>query len=352
MSTQIINGGGSGRHVIDGPLTLAATDEAVPGFMLNSIDSRIVKVRPMSTPIDQLSRCGDSRRATSMTVEYYSVDPKHTEAKTTAVVSSGAGKRRADGIYTHTIHTTEDLIFEPSETVILPDIAVKDKDGNSAGPLVFYIVGRLEGGGIEVMAINAPKDEDGKALVPEIPKDSTIIRMGRAATELDVQTAQFQSLPTKAYNNCQIFKMQVEEGTFYKIARKEVGWDFSDQEEAAIIDMRMGMEKNFLFGARAKIVDPNKHEEVYLTGGIWNQAPRHTEIDIDDFSESSLIEIARQAFTENCGSKRKIFICGSELISRITKIECKHVRHAADTKVKWGLRFDEIVTNFGNLCVI
>lgn len=319
MSAQILKDNASGRHVIDGPLTLAATDEAVPGFLLNSIDSRIVKVRPMSTPIDQLSRCGDSRKANSMTVEYYSVDPKHTEATITSAISSGAGKRRADGIYTHTIHTSEDLIFEPSETVILPDITVKDKDANSAGPLVLYIVGRLEGGGIEVMAVNAPKDDDGKAIVPDIPKDTTIIRMGRAATELDVQTAQFQSLPTKAYNNCQIFKMQVEESTFYKIARKEVGWDFSDQEEAAIIDMRMGMEKNFLFGARAKIVDPNKHEEVYLTGGIWNQAPRHIAIDVDNFTESSLIEIAREAFTENCGSKRKIFICGSELISRITK---------------------------------
>ena len=35
---------------------------------------------------------------------------------------------------------------------------------------------------------------------------------------------------------CQIFKAQVEQSTFMKIANKEVGWTFSDQEEAAIID--------------------------------------------------------------------------------------------------------------------
>ena len=350
MSTQIISGENSGRHVVDGPLTVAATNEASPELLRSSIDSRITKVRPMSTPIDQLSRCGDARRAHSMTVEYYSVDPKRTEAKINTAVNSGLGKRRADGVYTHTLFTDQDLIFEPSETLIVPDILVGKGDMKS--PLVFYVVGRLESGGIEVMAINADKDSEDRAVIPAIPKDTTIIRMGRAATELDVQTAQFQALPTKASNHCQIFKMQVEEGTFSKIARKEVGWNFSDQEEAAIIDMRMGMEKNFLFGACAKIVDPNKHEEVYLTGGIWSQAPRCHTFDIENFTEKTLVDIAKEAFTDNCGSKRKIFICGSEIIARIGKIDCQRIRRATDTKVKWGLRFDEIVTNFGNLCVI
>ena len=51
------------------------------------------------------------------------------------------------------------------------------------------------------------------------------------------------ALPQKDSNHCQIFKMQVEQSTLAKIAEKEVGWNFSDQEEAAIIDMRLGMEK-------------------------------------------------------------------------------------------------------------
>ena len=39
--------------------------------------------------------------------------------------------------------------------------------------------------------------------------------------------------------------MQVEQSTLQKLANKEVGWTFSDQEEVAIIDMRQGMEKNW-----------------------------------------------------------------------------------------------------------
>jgi hypothetical protein len=58
--------------------------------------------------------------------------------------------------------------------------------------------------------------------------------MGRAASELDVQSPQFEALPKKSRNLCQIFKMQVEQSTLQRLANKEVGWTMSDQEEAAI----------------------------------------------------------------------------------------------------------------------
>ena len=77
------------------------------------------------------------------------------------------------------------------------------------------------------------------------------------------------------------FKMQVEQSNFAKIADKEVGWNFSDQEEAAIIDMRLGMEKNFIFGSRAKLFDPDKNEHVYFTGGIWGQTDRSFELPVE-----------------------------------------------------------------------
>ena len=79
--------------------------------------------------------------------------------------------------------------------------------------------------------------------------------MGRAASELDVQTSQFEALPVKSQNYCQIFKMQIEQSTLLKMANKEVEWDFSDQEEVAIYDMRLSMEKSFLFGIKQNIFD-------------------------------------------------------------------------------------------------
>ena len=51
-----------------------------------------------------------------------------------------------------------------------------------------------------------------------------------------------------------------------KMSNKEVPWDMSDQEEAAIYDMRLGMEKSFLFGVKKKLWDPAKKENILLTG--------------------------------------------------------------------------------------
>ena len=61
--------------------------------------------------------------------------------------------------------------------------------------------------------------------------------------------------------------------------RKEVEWEFSDEEEAAIYDMRLGMEKTFMFGVKRSIYDSRKKETVMLTGGIWWQAGKQYEFD-------------------------------------------------------------------------
>lgn len=199
MSTQIINGENSGRHIVDGPLTVAVSTQAVPGLIRNTIDSRIVKVRPSSTPIDQISRSAGARSARSMTVEYYSVDPKKPSAILDEPVAKGVGKRRADGLYTHFFKTVNDLLFEPSETLIVPSVMV-----SADQPLVVYVVDRTADG-LEVMVVNHGTPDDPQP-IESIPAGTEIVRMGRAATELDVQTAQFQALPTKSSNNCQIFK--------------------------------------------------------------------------------------------------------------------------------------------------
>lgn len=351
MNSQIIDGTNSGRHIVDGPLTLSNSAEAAPGLLRNTIDQRIVKVRPMSTPIDQISRCAGARKCDSMTVEYYSVDTRPTETKTMFETTGGKGTKRSDTIYSHIIKTDSDIIFEPSETLLVPDVFVSDDNGNKT-PLVLYVISKLNTGGIEVMVTNMYDSKTGTINMPDIPMYSKIIRMGRAATELDVQTSQFQALPKKESNNCQIFKMQIEESTFHKIAAKEIGWTFSDQEEAAIIDMRLGMEKNFLFGTRTIIFDPEKADNVYLTGGIWNQAGDSVSVDIKNMTEQDLLDLCAKAFTNSNGSKRKILIAGTGLLNSISRINLSRVINADNSLVKWGIEFKEIRSNFGTLYVI
>ena len=56
LAMALVGGVEGGKHVVNGPLTLDAVQESGNGMLLNEIDKQIVMIRPMATPIDQLSR--------------------------------------------------------------------------------------------------------------------------------------------------------------------------------------------------------------------------------------------------------------------------------------------------------
>ncbi len=334
----------NGVHLSGSPLTTSDTESVSPSLLRSEIDSRIAKIRPSATPLDQISRVGGSRKAGSMKVEYYSVDIKPGESTVTSVVKQ------------HTYEEDSPLmvpvqninVFAPTETVLFPSVMVTDENGMEV-PLVCYVDAvnnRLQLIPANVAAVN------GNIVVPEIPSGSLVVRMGRAAGELDVQTSQYNALPRKNFNYCQIFKTQVEQSTLQKIADKEVGWTFSDQEEVAIIDMRLCMEKNFLFGARYRAKSVEKNEDVWLTGGIWTQAGKDFVYDAETFDNSALIGLMREAFTKNAGSTRKILIGGSGLITTLNNLSFDRVVKASEKETVWGVDFHIMTSKFGTLYVV
>ena len=336
----------NGAAVSGAPLTTTVANQAVPGLLKNAIDERIVKIRPMATPIDQLSRCYGSRPCNSMKVDYYSVDVKATSAKLTKAVT-GDDLNIVDGETRLTLSTTDNAIFSVSETVLIPSAK-----GAGDEPLVGYVASASRDGGVEIVWLNAAFGDDDAPAFGTIAVGAEVVRMGRAAKELDVQTAQYEALPKKRTNNCQIFKMQIEQSTLQKLANKEVGWTLSDQEEVAIIDMRQGMEKNFLFGHKAVYTDPAGGDEVYLTGGIWNQTDKTFVYKPSSMSAKTLVSMCRKAFTGNNGSGRKILIGGSGLIENLSNVEYNKVIESGKTMVRWGIEFKEIRSNFGSLYVL
>ena len=126
----------------------------------------------------------------------------------------------------------------------------------------------------------------------------------------------------------------------------------SDQEEAAIYDMRLGMEKSFLFGQKARVWDSNKKENVLLTGGIWYQAGKEFYYDDSSLDQNNVIDLMREAFTGNAGSKRKILIGGSGLIGRLNKLDYTKMVQAGQSVTKWGIDFNELHSKFGTLYVL
>lgn len=329
------------------PITLESTAAQNPDFLLNEVDSRITRLRPMATPLDQISRYAGARQVNNMTVEYYAVAMRQFE--TTVASEFKGGPVSATSPISLKVENVEAI--ETSETIMMEGLTTADKD-----PLVFYVAGidRLNSAA-KVIPVSIQADMSGRVNVPAIPAGTKVIRMGRAAAELDVQTGQYDVIPTKSDNYCQIFKTQIEESTLLGRADKQVPWTFSDREQVAIYDMRLGMERSFLFGHKAKINDPDKKSEVYLTGGIWKQAGKQVSYVPGQLTSERWLEMMSTMFTGHEGSNRKVLIAGTDLITALSKMtldDNRRVLMPEHRVSRWGLDFTELVSKFGTLYVI
>lgn len=336
MSNTIVTNGSNGpRHVVNAPLTIAVTDAEQPGYLLSDIDSRLVKVRPMATPVDQISRHADPRKSTSMVVEYYSVDSLPAETTVSRAISSLTAT-------VFSLSVSDAGVLAETDTFIIEGVDVSENV-----PMVFY-VDEADGTNLTVRIVS----EVDKLDTVKIASKARVIRMGRAAAELDVQTPQAQVLPRKSRNYCQIFRAQVEQSVLQRLSAKEAGMTLSDQEEMALMDMRLGIEKTYLFGSPARFDKGLAHGEVFMTRGVWSQAGRDFTYSEGGFTSETLIELSRMAFTGNAGSSRKVLVGGSGLIESISKVPVVKALTGTQTTTRWGIDFHEIHTNFGTLYVV
>lgn len=333
-------------------------------FYLTDVDKRIVKIRPMATPVDQISRYAKSSHTNSFEVKYYSIGTREIKCKTTAQITamtSGASATlpvsdpnmftlddtiRVVGVKAITNHKG---VAYDSRREIVPDLVlcVCGKDTTTSQPVVY--------------AVNGSPDSNGQPIwIPTIPAGTTLVRMGKSCGELDVQTGRFNNLPTAEVQYCQNFMMQIEQSTFNKIAAKEVNWDFSDIEEDGIYDMRIAMENTFLFGDKNIIKHVSKDNMAqWFTKGIWWMAGKDIEVgEWDDekkvavITDENLVDITKDLFVgTGLGNKRKILFCGSDMLTAFSKIKSEKFRLKDSVEV-WNLKFKSWDTDFGEVLTI
>lgn len=336
MYTNSVNG----STVTGIPVTTQVTDQVSPTLLRSEIDERIARIRPSSTPLDQISRLAGARHSASMKVEYYSVDIKPG----TSTLQSPVPQKTYNEGENFNITLSDNAFLSKSDTIFFPGI--KTQEGKQ---LIGYVI-EADGHTATILPVNIKPNEDKQFTIGLMPKDTKVVRMGRAAGELDVQTPQFNALPVKKDNLCQIFKSQIEESLLQRLSDKEVGWTFSDQEEVAILDMRMCMERSFLFGNK-KTITVDGGTEVMLTGGIWNQTDKDFTYDPASLDNKTLISMMRRAFSDSNGSTRKVLLAGSGLIERLNTLDAHRVISGNERVTKWGVDFDYLVSKFGSLYV-
>ena len=335
------------KEIQNAPLTTALARQQSPELLRNEVDQRITRLRPMATPVDQLSRYAPARPVRSMTVDYYAVATRPMSSSVTTGTDEIVYSPSA-GAFNLSVKNAQ--YFDVSDTVMLPGVTYDTGEN-----MIFYVEG-VNDSTLQLRPVNTPADVEanGSFEMPSVPTGAEVLRMGRAAAELDVQTSQYEALPEKKQNYCQIFKTQIEQSTLMRAANKEVGWTFSDQEEVAIYDMRLAMERSFLFGHKARLTDATKKSEVFLTGGIWYQAGKDASYKTGALDDKQWLKIMSKAFTGHAGSARKILIGGTELIEQLSLLTSgtERVMRPHEIVSRWGLDFSEMHSKFGTLYVI
>lgn len=325
-----------------------------PGFYLSEVDSRIVKIRPMATPVDQISRYAKSISSKSFEVKYYSVGTRPLATTLNSGVTATANTTVLD------VDSDDAGMFTLDDTIRVKGVKgyVIGTDTPSDQDLVLCVCGRDNTTSRPIVyAVNGLLSNGQNTKIPAISTGTTLIRMGKACGELDVQTGRFHAIPTPNIQYCQNFMIQVEQSTFEKIAAKEVDWGFSDIEEDGILDMKIAQENTFLFGVKNVIKHVTKDGmATWFTEGIWWQAGSEQTLGHWDaqageavVSDDDLVDFSKAVFTgPGAGNKTKILLCGSESLAALSKIKSEKFR-LKDNVESWGLKFKSWDTEFGEI---
>lgn len=333
---------------------IEVTEESDPDFYAKAVDKRITRMRPMRTPIDQITRSAESiNRVNSMIVQYYAVATRPIKATLTAKVAAMTGS-------SVTLPVNDPNMFSETDTIRVHGVKGYKEDGatQDTKDLMLYVVGKNDDGFPNVIAVNGLKSTNGNSKTPELAEGAVLIRMGRAASEIDVETGNFYNLPTPSEQYCQKFMMQVEQSTAHKMWDKKVDWNFSDIEEDGIYDMRLGMENSFLFGIKGKGKDPRKSgADVYFTGGIYWMAGKKMGLGtvadgVATITDDEMVDFLKDLFTGNdSGNGQKIGFAGSDALAALAKMKSERFKVVKEFE-KWGLKFTSFDSNFGKLLVM
>lgn len=336
----------AGKHVQDAAVDTPITNEQSPELLDKAIDERVVKILPEDHIFDIIARTnGRSVHINSLVYRYYSVDTLPNSAKVTTALSSQTG-------LTSTLVVDNPDHFAVKDTILVPSVDGYDATGDTPTPnkkLMLYVCGR-DSSGLTVQAVNGKKRSAGGKSVPDIAVGAVLYRMSKAGTEGDMRSPSYSVLPSPTDNTCQIFQTEVSMTTIMEMSKKEVDWSFTDVEEMAMGKMLREMEASFRWSAGGTLVDANTQGTVNFTEGVINQIENNIEYDPSNLTNDELVNINKQVFVGNNGAKRRILLAGSEFITNVSKIPSVQKQiDSREVTVVWGLRWDEIRTNFGTL---
>ncbi len=321
-------------------VTTTAAKEVSPYLLMTDVEKRVTEFLPSRFPLDTLIRnIGRNEQAESLEVGWYATDyiPFKDKVKTAVTSATGLVDITVDNIDFFSLH----------QTVVVDSKSIQGTDKDYLSLLVISV--KRTTSQISVVAINGTVSGT-KTVVPNIPADTPLILCGRAKSEKDRQTTPSATLPTRETNLQQMFMVQVEESEYQKLSKKEVEWGFQNYKNQNMTRLRAEMELSYIFGAKSKTVDPEANNTKQTCNGIIRYGIKRWDSPTNGWDNGSLIDFSKSIFVGNNGSDERFFTAGSDLIAAISKAPLiQKQQEAGKTKVKHGVTWNEIETNFGIL---
>lgn len=320
----------------EGTLTMETLKD-VGDILDDDLNKLIVKVRPSDTPLDTLTRELNNVR----TVE--SNECGGYEVGTREILDSVLAA--TDGLSdVANIAVGKKAMWQIKDTIVVPSVL-----GGDGKPLMLYIAGKDNAAGtLQVVAANPVSDK-----IPVIALNTPLMRLGKAMSETAAQTDAFAALPVPRKNYTQIHMAQIEQSVISDLAKKKVNLDFSTHKELAIWDMKRSMEFTNLFGVKSVLIDPVTNEKIYTSDGLWNQLTGTSTYDKTKSPDNkAFVQLTKEIFDGNNGSERRVLLAGPDYIKWLSQVEAysKQVE-ATSVEIVHGVRFNRIITNFGELLV-
>ena len=320
-----------------GPATVEnAKDSTVveENYLHNDLEKKLVLIAPSSTPIDTLTReIGNSRKTTSIETGGWEIAVRDIEDTVDGAVN--AQNTSISG----TIAVDKPALWQPGDTMAI----------EGASGLLYYYVDGKSGANLSVTRIGYVNTDSYK--FPAISDEAKIIRMGKAMPELAAQTIPVYQTPASRTNYCQIHMAQVEESVIHALHMKEVPYDYATIKEQTIFDFKWRMEMTNLWGKKDSFVNA-AGDRIYTSAGLWEQITNTSTLTNASMSTADWISLTKTIFDGNNGSERRIALVGADLMAYWANVpSIQKQLEAQNVEVVLGVKFNRVITNFGELLV-
>lgn len=327
---------------------------SVEDFFKKEIDPKLEKLEPYNMAMATIaSKINNTKKISRQEYEYFTQGYLPTETELTGAIAADIAQSIITVSDPKNIAVNETLILEG-----IPGYLPGTDTPDPLRDLVLVVVDRDSTGAPICQAVNGKGSGN---LIPAIALPSAgndpvyIARSMRAASEKQIRTDVFSSLPQKRTQFLQKNLCEVEMSTFFEQGDKNVQFTFSDATERALLEYKRENNTGYWKGAKNKLQMSNKYrdviEDTYFTEGVWYQPPTGNDFYFNNVSPtaSSLIDLLEKVFSGPSSSDTKVAFCSTNVLSALQKVQWTNSIYLGERVDFLDFHMTRLISNFGEL---